>query len=275
MFFDNLILAKNLPIIDYGITFDRHLGLSKDFILQKCNQHDDILVPVHVCDEASSEARDAAIATLKNKTEVPRSLTTDLVRDMKSLEHQWHPDLSPLGEIPEQDLPLVRFLYGATVFGVFARNAGVGHLFQPNRSRPFLAAALHADSETAQDDQLLYAKLKQIMTEAAGGADVSAAFDGFPPFLPLAWAEDQLGFYNDAKKHVMSALQSSDRDLRPSAYCVLAKVYTHWRKEAEARQYLLRQNPPTPGDLISEAFALRDTGMVRDYRALRMELISD
>jgi hypothetical protein len=51
----------------------------------------------------------------------------------------------------------------------------------------------------------------------------------------LAWAEDQLGFYNDAKKHVMGALQSSDRDLRPSAYCVLAKVYTHWRKEAEAR----------------------------------------
>ena len=77
-------------------------------------------------------------------------------------------------------------------------------------------------------------------------AGLRAAVDGMQnaphadPALPtlekdLAWAEDQLGFYKDANKDVMSALQSSDRDLRPSAYCVLAKIYTHWRKEAEAR----------------------------------------
>lgn len=50
----------------------------------------------------------------------------------------------------------------------------------------------------------------------------------------LAWAEDQLGFYADAESDAKKALQSPD--VAPAAYCVLGRIYTHWKKAPEARQ---------------------------------------
>jgi Tfp pilus assembly protein PilF len=50
----------------------------------------------------------------------------------------------------------------------------------------------------------------------------------------LAWAEDQLGFYADAESDAKKALQSADA--APAAYCVLGRIYTHWKKAPEARE---------------------------------------
>jgi hypothetical protein len=50
----------------------------------------------------------------------------------------------------------------------------------------------------------------------------------------LAWAEDQLGFYADAESDAKKALTSPD--VAPAAYCVLGRIYTHWKKAPEARQ---------------------------------------
>lgn len=95
-FFDLFILSENLPIIDYGITFDPHVGLDSSEIIEKSNQAEKVLISVHVRDQASSEARQVALDLMKNKTAIPEPLAKDLREEMSALEYEWKPDLSPL-----------------------------------------------------------------------------------------------------------------------------------------------------------------------------------
>jgi hypothetical protein len=183
-FFDLLILSRQLPIIDYGLTFDPNVGIDSDNIINQCNQNEQLLVSVHVMAAASIASRAAAFDMMKDRTFVPKSIADDLREDMSALEHKWKPDLSPLGVVQDEDLPVLRFLYGATLFGVFAQMAGVGHVFQPRRSKALLAACLHADVDLAEDEERLYKKLAQVMGKSAGSADCTAELDGLPPFLP-------------------------------------------------------------------------------------------
>jgi hypothetical protein len=44
-FVDLFILSKNLPIIDYGVTFDKQAGLDPDYLIQKCNQFEKMPPP--------------------------------------------------------------------------------------------------------------------------------------------------------------------------------------------------------------------------------------
>jgi hypothetical protein len=148
-FFDLIILSKQLPIIDYGITFDPNVGVDSDNIVQMCNQDEQLLVSVHVCEPVSRESRNAAFQMMKDRTLVPRSIADDLLLDMNALEYRWNPDLSSMQFVPDEDPQVSRFLYGATLFGVFAQMAGVAHVFQPRRSQALLAASLHADATLA------------------------------------------------------------------------------------------------------------------------------
>jgi hypothetical protein len=243
LFFDNLILCKNLPIIDYGITFDKQLGVQKYFIREKCKQKEEVVIAVHVCNEASETARQAALESLKHfeslkhKTPVPESVSAGLAEDMNALEYQWHPDLSQLGEIAPADLPLTRFLYGAALFGGFAQSAGLGHILQPKRSSIYLAASLHADSETAQDDTKLHAKLKKIMDEASGGDSPFAELSGLPPFLPYLLSkdpEDPGALLAEALKLRKTGMVEDYRDLRNNLirdFRTKGKLEDHYQKQ--------------------------------------------
>jgi hypothetical protein len=183
-FFDCFILSENLPIIDYGLTFDQNVGFDSYNFIEQCNQVEHVLISVHICGQASGEARQAALELMKNKTSVPEPLAEELREEMSALEYQWKPDLSPLGPMQERELPVNRFLYGAALFGAFAQKAGVGHMFQPKRSQVFLAASLYADSALAQDEEKLYQKLGEVMIHASGRASSMAELHGLPPFLP-------------------------------------------------------------------------------------------
>jgi hypothetical protein len=189
-FFDLLILSRTLPIIDYGTTFDQNVGIDADTIIQKCNQEEKLLVSVHVCDDASKVSRAAALHLMKNRTPVPKSIADDLREDMFTLEYKWAPDLSSLDFAQEEDLQVLRFLYGATLFGTFAQMAGVGHIFQPKRSHALLAASLHADADLAQDEERLYKKLAEIMGKGMDSTDCSVELDGLPPFLPYLLSKE-------------------------------------------------------------------------------------
>ena len=116
MFFDLLVLSKQLPIIDYGTTFDRNVGVDSDDIVQKCNQNEQLLVSVHVCGEASQLSRNAAFQLMKDRTLVPESIADDLREDMLALEYKWTPDLSSLEFVQEEDLQVLRFLYAWGAF---------------------------------------------------------------------------------------------------------------------------------------------------------------
>ncbi len=140
VFFDLIVLSRQLPIIDYGITFDRNVGLDTDDIVSKCNKNEQLLVSVHVCDDASKTSRDAAFQLVKDRTSVSQSISDELRKDMFALEYKWTPNLYGLECAPEEDPQVVRFLYGASLFGAFAHLAGVGHVFQP-RSPPISAVS--------------------------------------------------------------------------------------------------------------------------------------
>lgn len=88
MFFDLFILSENLPIIDYGITFDPHISLNPSEIIEKCNQVEKVLISVHVCHPASTEARQAALDLMKSKTIVAEPLAQSLREEMSALEYQ-------------------------------------------------------------------------------------------------------------------------------------------------------------------------------------------
>jgi hypothetical protein len=217
IFFDLFILSDNLPIIDYGVTFDPHVGLDSSEIIDRCNQVEKVLTSVHVCGRASSEAREAALELMKSRTAVPEPLAQDLREEMSALEYAWQPDLSPLGSIEERDVPVNRFLYGAALFGAFARMAEIGHMFQPKRSQAYLAASLHADASQARDETSLYEKLREVIQEASAGSNSTAHLDGLPPFLPYLLRKDP---------ETPAQLLSHAADLRKTG---MVKDYRDWR----------------------------------------------
>lgn len=193
-FFDALILSEHLPIIDYGITFDSQIGFEQHELYNRCNQAagEQALVSVHVMAPAYTQAKAAALEALAARPQLPSELTASIRQEMSAFDYGWQPDISALGQLPEDEdqLVLLRFLFGGLLFGAYAQMTGAGHLIQPNRSRLFLAAALIAPSAAYEHERELFDELNRIVRQTEGMQEALIEIDALPSFLPYLLSQD-------------------------------------------------------------------------------------
>jgi hypothetical protein len=166
MFFGSLILEKQLPIFNYGDTFDGGLNLRAG-TLAAVNQRDQILFDVDVRYESYSKIKEAASAELRKLYAGPQRIKEAAARDclaeLAAADYRWQPSLGALdGELPSDDEKrLARFFLGGLIFSAYAQLLGGDHLMQPKRSRLFLAAALRSSEVGYRFEEKLFAELRQ------------------------------------------------------------------------------------------------------------------
>jgi hypothetical protein len=166
MFFDSIILEKQIPIFNYDHTFDGGLNL-KAGTLAAVNQRDQILFDVDVRYESYSGIKEAASAELRKLYAGPQRIEEATARDclaeLAAADYRWQPSLDALeGELPSDDEKrLARFFLGGLIFSAYAQLLGGDHLMQPKRSRLFLAAALRSREVSHRFEEKLFAELKQ------------------------------------------------------------------------------------------------------------------
>jgi hypothetical protein len=183
-FFDQIVLADQLPLIDYGITFDSALGYDVPWICRVVNENleERVIHNVHVCGEASAIARAAAMAELPSRPPATEQVQAQVRRHLDVLNYQWLPQLDVLGDLPEGDLTVARFLYGGLIFSAFSQVSGSAHVLQPERWRLLTAMSIGASSAAEESEQELVTELDRRIHANPQFADLHMA--SFPPFLP-------------------------------------------------------------------------------------------
>jgi hypothetical protein len=187
-FFEACILSEQLPIIDYGFTFDSNLDEPIVTLYERCNRESQILVSVHVMGPAYWEANEAATKDLARLQDVTPALRASIVEELNSFDYRWAPRALESANMSEPDRLLASFMLGGLLFGGYAQQAGAGHLLQPKRARLFLATSLRAPSAALRVEDELYQTLRETIRESPQ-ADM-AEFKSLPSFLPYLLSQD-------------------------------------------------------------------------------------
>jgi hypothetical protein len=193
-FFDALILNDQLPVIDYGFTFDTNAGFAVPKLMGLCNQAEKVLVGVHVMQDAYTTAHTAAIAELSQRA-LPDDLVQSIRQEMSAFDYGWAPRLwgSDMEvQLSEDELAVMRFAYGGLLFGAYAQLSGAQHLLQPKRSRLYLELSLPEKvvSSARDDEEQLFAALRETAPLSLGPDCEVIEFDALPSFLPYLLRDD-------------------------------------------------------------------------------------
>ncbi len=165
-FFDALILNEQLPVFNYGDTFDANLNFDQR-ILTRINDYDDVMFDIDVEYDPYHKVKDAALSELKKVYEgqhkISENIAHQIIKELLSAEYQWNPDLGVLqNELhSESERNLAAFLLGGLIFSGYAQMMESEHLLQPKRSRLFLAVSLKADSADFELEEHLFEDLKK------------------------------------------------------------------------------------------------------------------
>jgi hypothetical protein len=166
MFFDALILNEQVPVFDYGDTFDMRLNFDQR-VLARINQSRPVLHEVTVGYTAYNDVKSVALDELAKVIEgpgrIPRNLGQEILGELAAAEYQWSPSLGQLeGRLAhEEERRLAAFLLGGLIFGGYAQQIGGEQMLQPNRSRIFLAVSLGGDSAAPRLEESLFRELKK------------------------------------------------------------------------------------------------------------------
>jgi hypothetical protein len=219
-FFDQIVMADRLPLIDYGATFDSALGYDVPWICRVVNEEleDRVIYNVHVCGEVSSSARAAAMSELPLRPPAAPQLQEEVRRHLDVLNYQWLPQLHALGDLTEGDLTVARFLYGGLIFSAFSQLSGSGHVLQPKRWRLLTAMSIGASSVAEESEQEMVTELDRRIQANPQFANLRMA--SFPPILPYLLLA--------AKPQTPLDLLRAAKELRGDSSI---KEYRQWRRD--------------------------------------------
>jgi hypothetical protein len=173
-FFNMLMTRPAIPLIDYFATIRQDESmwpLADQNILALFHPLDqEIILQVTVSQEPYVEIRNAAWQNLK-RLELESAAeqdVSDLASQMAAYQYDWHPSLGGM-PVPENRLPLARFLLGGLIFGAYAQAADADHVIQNKRSQLFLALTRpEAGSRTTggRHEEDLFVQLKETCARA-------------------------------------------------------------------------------------------------------------
>ena len=116
------MLHDQLPIFDYGVTWEPELAGSSGALTELCNEsaEKEVLVDVHVDAGAYAKAREPAVTALKALPDLDDGLKGEIGQELSVLEYRWRPRLQELGELDEEARTIASFRYGALLFHYYA-----------------------------------------------------------------------------------------------------------------------------------------------------------
>lgn len=188
-FFDQIILADHLPLIDYGETFDSALGYDTPRVCQIVNEElqDKFVYTVHVYGDASAKAREAAVKKLTTRPAASPELRQKIVDQLDVMDYEWRPDVGELQrrfpDLSEDELKLARFMYGSLLFNAFCQMSGGTHVLPGQRGRLATTFALDFPDDTAEQNDKLLAELNRRIQERP--EYVKIRIETLSSFLPL------------------------------------------------------------------------------------------
>lgn len=219
VFFDSLILEDQLPMYDYGSTFPPDIETGKHTLIELCNTHSDILVPVTVGYGAYQEMKKAAVEKLGELPKIPMTAAMDILHELSAFDYEWRPDLWQIEQVGDNNERILDiFRYGGLLFTGYAQRTGSDHVLQPKRARLYLASSLGANR--IDDEKALFAELATLANEAPKGMQRTGDLPAAPTFLPYLLRFDD----RTPRKLLERALK-----LRTSS---TVDAYRKWRRSA-------------------------------------------
>jgi hypothetical protein len=197
-FFDILIYSRQLPLIDYGMTFATPEGYTVSRLYHMVNEtqaeipgnEPQPLLSVHIDGTAHQNARNEALKKLKLHGPVDPAMTALVDGELSAFDHAWRPDLTEIDprytwtyDSPQRRVET--FIYGGLLFGYLADAAGLPHLLQGTRAELEEAVALQVAPSQFEDDALLNKTLGSMLEARLAAAGVMTPTSrGIPPVLP-------------------------------------------------------------------------------------------
>jgi hypothetical protein len=251
-FFDQIILSRRLPIIDYGVTFDSAgvtfdpgFDPSKPWISEYVNDvldDADAVKTVHVQEAVSKAARTAALSTLAEKRPADSvQLVEEVSRQLTTLNYQWRPDLvkgdedlpaekrnilKQLVALPEKQLTFVRFLYGGLLFSAFCQMSRSLHVLQPKRWQLLTAASI--DLPSAAHEEKLVAELDSRIRNSHE-LYRNLELGSLPSFLPYL-----LSLKPESPRELLHEVKELRKDPEIDEYRIFrSKILRNWVKNGE------------------------------------------
>jgi hypothetical protein len=261
-FFDILTYSRQLPLIDYGMTFDAPEGYTVSRLYHMVNEiQDEIpgnepqpLLSVHIEGTAHQNARKEALKKLKSHGRVEPAMVALVDSELSAFDHAWRPDLTELDPryTRTYDSPQRRvetFIYGGLLFGYFADAAGLPHLLQGTRAGLDEAVALQVAPSQFKDDALLDETLGSLLEARLAAAGLKTPTSrGIPPVLPYLLSQYQP---QSPRELILGALE-----LRGTR---LMQEFRDWKNScAEEFRKTLTLRPDVERDIIAVADAIRD-----------------
>jgi hypothetical protein len=165
MFCDSIITNEQLPVFNYGDTFDAMLNFDQRTLTQ-INDMEEVLHDVNVEYEVYHEIKSAAIEELQKLYEGEKKIKNSDVRDilieLDVAGYAWNPSIEMLEEklINPSEKTLAAYLLGGLIFTGYASVLGSEQIIQPKRSRIILALALGGPTRYEFEEQL-FGELKK------------------------------------------------------------------------------------------------------------------
>jgi hypothetical protein len=230
-FFDQIILAERLPIINYWATYELQPGLRYDrpWICKVVNEEleEHVVWSVDVKGDVRDKASWAAQQALPGPA-ASDNLKEDVVKQLDAFNYQWRPMITVDAILPlpqklseeerEKERSFVRFLYGGLLFSAFSQMSGSYHVPQPKRWQLLTAMLSGAPSASDKDEQALFAELDRRIQAHAEYKGVH--LESLPHFLPYLLLS--------AKPRRPIDLLRAAKELRKDP---LVAEYRKWRRE--------------------------------------------
>jgi hypothetical protein len=169
-FFDALIINEQLPIFNYGDTFDMQLNFASRSFSALSGDNGRILHPVDVQHSAYMPIKNKMLEKLAlhlggKRPTVSSDTAKDILSELSRAEYAWsispYPALAGL-LVGEDESRLAQFLLGGMIFGEYADLLGSEHWLQPKRAALYVEAAFSdAASIGRADEEALFKWLAQ------------------------------------------------------------------------------------------------------------------
>jgi hypothetical protein len=217
-FLDLLVYMDRLPMIDYLYTFPEQFpGFG---LYETCNQvcGTRVLSTIKVAHAPYMEARDYAIEALLDAPAIERDPATarDIDDELTAFDHAWRPRLPELNPAyaGDEDVPgraVDSFVYGGTLFGVYAKLAATAHLLQSKRAGLLGSATTIGHYATEPD---LFAAIDAHFTGYLGDKVQMPALPSVLPLLLIRGVDSPLELLQAAAALRATTMAEETRDWR-------------------------------------------------------------
>lgn len=242
-FFNLLVYHRQIPMVDYGYTFNPSEGFKVSRLYDVCNDiRAGTTIAVSVGGPAYEAARGEAISPLELHGPINPSLGASIAEEMTAFDYQWRPYLGDffetlLGGDETPDRRATTFVYGGILFWVYAKRLGAAHLLPSKRASLSAAAAIEAPTARFDDENAVFDQLDHVVDQLPEFQNEHLNIPAILPVLPYLLSRYQP---RSAYELVMRALEVREEASVSALSETCRQLVTGWREDAVIPDAIVR-----------------------------------